>query len=351
MSGLGCRLKIALDATYSVGDNLTGVGVYSREILWGLPSKHSDERFLFSYRPHRFLRSFEGFLPKGARRALLLDGWTIERPDLFHGLNQRLPRVQYPRTVSTFHDLFVLTGDYSTPEFRARFAAQARDAASRSDLIIAVSRFTAMQVEELLRVPKERLRVIPHGVRFVRGNDVPAKREKIILHAGAIQKRKNISRLVTAFEAMEPGWKLVLAGSHGYGSAEILDQIDRSPRRLSIHTPGYVTDEQLRSLYSRASMFVFPSLDEGFGIPVLEAMANGVAVITSNRSSLPEVAGDAAILVDPENGEELLFAMKTLASQDGLRRELVTRGEARASTYTWQRAVEATWNVYKELVG
>ena len=83
---------------------------------------------------------------------------------------------------------------------------------------------------------------------------------------------------------------------------------------------------------------------------MLEAMANGVAVITSNRSSLPEVAGDAAILVDPENDEELLFAMKTLASQEGLRRELVERGIARASEYTWQRAVESTWKVYKELL-
>jgi glycosyltransferase involved in cell wall biosynthesis len=97
-------------------------------------------------------------------------------------------------------------------------------------------------------------------------------------------------------------------------------------------------------------MFVFPSLDEGFGIPVLEAMANGVAVITSNRASLPEVAGDAAILVDPENDEELIFAMKTLASQEGLRRELIGRGLTRAAEYTWQRAVQSTWNVYKELI-
>ena len=108
MSGVGSRLKIALDATYSVGNHLTGVGVYSREILWGLPLSHPEARFLFSYRPHRFLKSFEGFLPKGARRTLLFDGWTIEQPDLFHGMNQRLPVVRYRRTVSTFHDLFVL---------------------------------------------------------------------------------------------------------------------------------------------------------------------------------------------------------------------------------------------------
>ena len=343
-------MKIAIDATYSVGDNLSGVGVYSREILWGLPAAHRDARYLFCYRPHRLLRSFEAFLPRRARRTLLFENWNVERPNLFHGLNQRLPAARFPRTVSTFHDLFVLTGDYSTPEFRARFAAQARDAASRSDLIIAVSEFTATQVEDLLRIPSERLRVIPHGVRFAPGDGPALKREKIILNVGALQKRKNIVRLVEAFEALEPGWKLVLAGSQGFGGAGIMERIERSPRRQSIHTPGYVTDTQLQSLYARASMLVFPSLDEGFGIPVLEAMANGLPVITSNCSSLPEVAGDAAVLVDPENGEELLFAIKTLAEQDGLRRELAKRGRERASQFTWQKAVESTWNVYKELL-
>jgi len=119
-------------------------------------------------------------------------------------------------------------------------------------------------------------------VRYTPGDKPAVKKEKIILNVGAIQKRKNIMRLVKAFEAMEPGWKLVLAGSQGYGAAEIMDRIEKSPCRQSILLPGYVTDLQLRSLYGRASMFVFPSLDEGFGIPVLEAMANGVPVITSN---------------------------------------------------------------------
>ncbi len=343
-------MKIALDATYSVGSNLSGVGVYSREILWGLPAGHREARFLFCYRPHRLLRSFEAFLPRGARRSLLLESWNLERPALFHGLNQRLPAAKYPRNVTTFHDLFVLTGDYSTPEFRARFAAQARDAASRSDLIITVSAFTAKQVEDLLRIPSERIRVIPHGVHFVPEKKNPVKRERIILHTGAIQKRKNISRIVSAFETMEPGWRLVLVGSNGFGSAEILEQIATSPARKSIQVTGYLPDDQLQSLYERAAMFVFPSLDEGFGIPVLEAMANGVPVITSNRSSLPEVAGDAAILVDPFNGEELQFAMKTLAEQEGLRRELVGRGIERASRFTWTRAVESTWRVYQELL-
>ena len=122
-------------------------------------------------------------------------------------LNQRLPAGRLRRTVTTFHDLFVLTGEYSTPEFRSRFADQARRAASRSDLIIAVSQFTAGQVEQLLKVDRSRLRVVPHGV-MVRQAFPPvfAPREKIILHVGALQERKNIIRLVRAFETVSSEW-------------------------------------------------------------------------------------------------------------------------------------------------
>jgi len=344
-------LKIALDATYSTGDNLTGVGTYCREILWGLPALDPDSRFLFCYRPHRFARSYSSFLPRRCRRALLFDS-LLYPADLFHGLNQRLPRARYRRKVSTFHDLFVLTGDYSTPEFRERFARQARDAASRSDLIIAVSRFTAGHVEELLGIDRSRLRVIHHGVHLPTQNEpFQKKARKIVLHVGSIQKRKNIVRLVKAFERLDPDWHLVLAGSTGFGAEEILREIEPSPRRANIHLPGYVNSRQLEGLYRAASMLAFPSLDEGFGIPILEAMAWGVPVVTSNRSALPEAAGDAAIHVNPEDVDELAFAMRTLAENEGLRKSMILAGLARAAEFSWRKAVEATWSVYKELAG
>ncbi len=143
-------MKIALDATYSLDRNISGVGVYCREILSGLAAAHPEAEYLFCYRPHRYLRSFSCTLPRNARRSLLWSSWP-RSADLFHGLNQRIDS-RHRRTVSTFHDLFVLSGEYSTPEFRERFAAQARLAAERSDLIIAVSHFTARQVEQLLRL-------------------------------------------------------------------------------------------------------------------------------------------------------------------------------------------------------
>ena len=228
-------MKIALDATYSLGPNLSGVGVYSREILFGLARAYPQARYLFCYRSHRFLRSFSDRLPENAARRLLSETGGPSA-DLFHGLNQRLPELRhrspapYRRRVTTFHDLFVISGDYSTPDFRARFTAQARAAAERSDLIIAVSAFTARQVEQLLHVEPSRIRVIPHGARPVPPPIRSVSREQIVLSVGAIQRRKNIARLVEAFEYAPPGWKLLLAGSLGFDSEAGRDRIERSPR-------------------------------------------------------------------------------------------------------------------------
>ena len=343
-------MKIALDATYSLDPNLSGVGVYSREVLYGLASGHPEASYLFCYRPHRYLRSFSARLPAGCRRRLLWNEWPASA-DLFHGLNQRIHSTHYRRTVSTFHDLFVMTGDYSTLEFRQRFSAQARTAAERSDLIITVSRFTAGQVEALLHIDPARIRVIPHGTRRVSPDATRPKREPMILFVGAIQRRKNVARLVQAFEQVASGWTLVLAGSTGFGAEETLQQIEASPRKNDIRMLGYVSDAVLDDLYWRASIFAFPSLDEGFGMPVLDAMAHGLPVLTSNLSALPEVAGDAAWLVDPADTTSIAQGLSQLIEDDGLRQRLARQGLARSAGFTWERTVEETWKVYQELVG
>jgi glycosyltransferase involved in cell wall biosynthesis len=342
-------LRIALDATYAIGSELSGVGLYSREILAGLAALQPDARFEFCCRPHRYRR--RGELPQApnARARLLLDPFLPRGADLFHGLNQRMPGMRFRRRVATFHDLFVMTGEYSTPEFRRRFARQAREAAARADLIVAVSAFTAAQVVSLLNVPQSRVRVIHHGTRELA---LPAlRREKVILNVGAVQTRKNIARLVEAFETVDSEWKLVLAGSSGYGAAEILARIERSPARDRISVTGYVPPDELARWYRRAAIFAFPSLDEGFGMPVLEAMAAGTPVITSNRSALPEVAGEAALLVDPADTGALAQALLELVGKEELRRELAERGVLRARCFSWAKAVRETWRVYQELLG
>ena len=345
-------LTIALDATYSIGDTLSGVGLYSHEILMGLAGAHPEARFDFCYRPHCYLRARRAALPPNARRRVLAEPLGPRGAGLFHGLNQRLPRIPMRHAVATFHDLFVMTGEYSTPEFRARFTAQARDAAERADAVIAVSEFTRSQVVSLLGVDPAKTHVVHHGVRHLAApGSAPPGREKVILNVGAIQKRKNIGRLVEAFETVPPEWQLVLAGSHGYGAGEILARIEASPARDRINVTGYVSAPDLAGWYARAAVFAFPSLDEGFGMPVLEAMAAGVPVIASNRSALPEVVGDAAVLVDPGDCEALGQALRELTVNMDWRRELARRGTARARVFTWEKAVRETWDVYRTLLG
>ena len=346
-------MRIALDATYSVGDNLSGVGVYSRELMRALAAAHPEQPFTYCYRPHRYLRSFGSALPANARRGLLYEPLFPRGREFFHGLNQRVPEIRFRKTVTTFHDLFVLTGDYSTLEFRRRFAEQARRAAAESDAIIAVSEFTARQVEELLGVERARIHVVHHGADhaaraadFEREN---AERENIVLNVGAVQKRKNIARLVEAFERTRTGWKLVLAGSEGYGAAEILARIAKSPRREDIQVLGYVSAADLARWYARARIFAFPSLDEGFGMPVLEAMAAGVPVIAARRAALPEVCGDAALLVDPEDVAAIAAALEHLMGDRASAERLTQAGFQRAKEFQWQKTAAETWKVYQLL--
>jgi len=164
---------------------------------------------------------------------------------------------------------------------------------------------------------------------------------------GAIQRRKNIARLVKAFESLPDFWRLALAGApDGFGASEELRAVEESPARTRIDVLGYVSAAQLDSLYNRAGIFAFPSLDEGFGMPILEAMAHGVPVLTSNCSAMPEVAGDAAMLVDPVNmGDALLH----LATDQSLRGDLTRRGLERVQQFTWESAVKKTWAVYDEI--
>ena len=154
-------MKIALDATYSLGNALSGVGLYSRELLHGLAEAEPSTEWEWFYRSQRFWRSRALPRPPHVSRRFLSDSWGSRSADLFHGLNQRLPRRRFRKQIATFHDLFVLSGEYSTPEFRARFAKQAREAAQRADLIIAVSAFTAHQVEEYLAIPASRISFLP----------------------------------------------------------------------------------------------------------------------------------------------------------------------------------------------
>lgn len=340
-------MRVALDATYSVDSEPSGIAVYSRELLSGLAQAYPKTEFLHCYRLKQFRRAPRPRFPNTSRR-LLIPPLATFHSDLFHALNQRVDKRPAKRVISTFHDLFVMTGEYSSPEFRERFTQQAQRAARNSDFIIAVSRFTANQVSTLLGFDQSRIRVVPHGVRMPATVE-QSGRENMILFVGALQKRKNVARLVEAFETLPADWTLVLAGAlSGYEASSILDRIERSACRSRIQVTGYVEAAQLKQLYRRASIFAFPSLDEGFGIPVLEAMAHGVPVVTSIRSALVELARHTAWLVNPESTEDLAAGLRRLIQDAELRTMLGRLGRTRAKAYSWERAVRRTYEVYEE---
>ena len=342
-------MRIALDATYSIDPHPSGIAIYSQELLRGLAALYPEDEFLHCYRPKQWRQRELSRFPN-VRTRLLQWPFSLASPALFHALNQRVDRRPAPAVISTFHDLFVMSAEYSTREFRTRFTEQAKRAAQNSDLIIAVSQHTADQVHELLNFPRSRIRVVPHGIHQL-SLDLPVQRENVILFVGTLQLRKNVIRLLEAFErACLPDWKLILAGAPGgYGGSEIAERIKNSRCRDKIEVTGYVAREALEELYGRASIFAFPSLDEGFGIPVLEAMAHGVPVLTSNRPALAEIAGDAAILVNPFETDAIAGQLKNLMLSPELREQLRDKGNGQARQFSWARTIRETYGVYQEL--
>jgi glycosyltransferase involved in cell wall biosynthesis len=352
----------ALDASYSLGRDPSGVALYCSRIIEALARAAPDDRFLLCYRANRFFRALRSRLPASNCSRRLMEDFAPflppRRAALFHGLNQRLPRAPLRRSVTTFHDLFVMSGDYSTPDFRKRFTDLARDAAGRSDHIIAVSHFTASQVAEHLNYPSGRISVVHHGVDPVPEISADARdgfRRKLdlqgpfLLHVGAVQKRKNVARLLQAHEGLPQRYTLVLAGAAGYGAPEILERIERSPARRRIRVLGYRTRDELNHLYRTAAVLAFPSIEEGFGFPVLEAMSAGLPVVTSNSSALREVAGDAALLVDPADVDSLRAALQSALEDASVRERLIAAGYRRAAEFTWQGAARRTLEVYRRL--
>jgi glycosyltransferase involved in cell wall biosynthesis len=174
-----------------------------------------------------------------------------------------------------------------------------------------------------------------------------------ILYVGALEARKNLPRLLAAYARLRrwsERWRLVIVGARKWQSSPIFETVERLALASRVTFTGYVADEHLPALYAGADLFIFPSLYEGFGLPVLEAMACGAPVVASNASSLPEVAGDAAILVDPTDVEQIAAAMWLVLSQPALAAALRDRGLARAAQFSWDRTARETVAVYEAVL-
>jgi glycosyltransferase involved in cell wall biosynthesis len=285
--------------------------------------------------------------------------------DLFHGAEPLLPPVGGKKSIISFND----SAYYKFPHFYSPGTATKWDRLYRRSLrlasaIIVLSENTRRDLMEMVALPEERIHVVrpPTDPRFspIRSEKEEANlRERLslpetfILFVGTLEPRKNIVRLVKAFEMFlgrqhEPV-SLVIVGRRGWLYDDTLAAIGSSPLREKILVLDYVADDDLVMLYRMATMFVFPSLYEGHGYPVAEAMASGTPVVTSNTSSLKEIGEGASLLVDPENVEDIADAMERLQTDTRLRRELAGKGLQRVARFSIASAVEAILKLYDSL--
>ena len=255
--------------------------------------------------------------------------------DVLHCPTFRAPVRSPVPVVVTLHDLAVLRhpGTFNQwTRFYSRLAVPRVARAAR--LLIAVSEFTRREIVELLGVPAERIRVLPNGVGDPFVPHGAASRGDYVLAVGTLEPRKNLALVQQAARALAVELRVV--GARGWGGVEVDGWL------------GRVSDEELARLYRGARCLVYPSLYEGFGIPVLEAMACGTPVVTSARGATEEVAGGAAVLVDPHDPAAIANGIEEAAAR---RDELRARGFERAAQFTWERVAAETWAVYEEALG
>jgi glycosyltransferase involved in cell wall biosynthesis len=284
-----------------------------------------------------------------------------DRLGLFHGPVNALPRGLPCRSVVTIHDLALLRWPDQVTGKRYHYLTRAiRDAARLADRVIAVSEATKLDIVELLDVPADRISVTPLGVdaRFRRPTfDALAafrKRAGIagpyVLAVGTLEPRKNLIRLLRAFATLagELPHQLVVVGPQGWRHAELREVVGMLDLGDRLRLTGFVPDDDLPFWYAAADLFVLASLYEGFGLPLLEAMACATPVVTANVSSMPEVAGEAAVYIDPLSVDSIAEGIRRALTSRDVQRRLAQAGVARARDFTWTRTAELTAAVYRE---
>jgi glycosyltransferase involved in cell wall biosynthesis len=293
---------------------------------------------------------FDGLLPQGA---------------LFHATEHLLLPLRSVPTVLTVHDLiFRHLPEHHKPLNRRYLNLALPLYCRRATHIIAISECTRRDLMEAYALPPDKVTVIyeaadprfrpqtPDRVDAVRQQyGLP---ERYILFVGTIEPRKNLTRLLHGFEALHREDlcdALVVVGKRGWLFGDFFAELERSPVRDAVLLPGYVPDEALPAIYAAARALAFPSLYEGFGLPVLEAMACGTPVACSGTSSLPEVAGDAAVYFDPTSQGSIVETLRQLLSDPDLRGELVRRGLEQAARFSWGRVAAETKAVYGAVMG
>jgi len=308
----------------------------------------------------------------------IIDSTTIqeialsEKADIIHFFyNWSFPFRKKTPSILTVHDVIPFTFREAMGLYRNIFLYKPgiRMACRLNDIIATVSVFSKQDIAKKVGVPHDKIRVIPNGLREENSKD-PSLEEELkkrfeikdafILNVGGIHERKNIVRLIHAFARLVNlngySGKLLITGSVSGAPYQnkMKSMCDASVRETGMENriifTGFISEKELDSLFRMADFLIYPSLYEGFGIPVLEAMKMGLPVITSNTTAMPEVAGDAAYLADPTNIEEMTSVMSELLQNRQRRKEMIEKGLERARAYTWQNASESYLKLYQEII-
>lgn len=375
-------MKIGFDLRTIAEGKRTGVEEYTLNILREIIKDEADSFYLFynaffksealqniSFPENVFLKKFDVpnkgldlFFFLGFPKADKILGGTdvFFSPHFFS-----LPISKDSKKVTTFHDLSFL----HYPEFFPfkkkvwHFVQNPKKQAESSDKIIAVSESTKKDLMKFYNIPKEKIEVVYSGVdhsfKKLQKDDPNLKRvrekyklpENFIFFLGTIEPRKNIEGIIDAFEKIRETKKikLVIAGMLGWLFSDIMKKKENSRFKDDIIFCGAVDQKDKVYLYNLASVFVYPSFFEGFGFPPLEAMASGTPVVTSNNSSLPEIVGDAGIMVDPYKTSEIADAIRMILESESLSRKLSEKGIMQAKKFSWEEAGRKTLNIIKNI--
>jgi len=280
-------------------------------------------------------------------------------PSLYHETNYTPFCFDKGPTIITLCDLSFMRHPEWHPADRVKYFEKfCLKKLSQADAIITISEFSKKEIIELLGVAPTKIHVTPLGVSrsFTPGKTQMASLpKKYVLFLGNLEPRKNLVTLLNAYRSLpqklRERFPLVIAGASGWHTKELKRGLQLFSRNEKPILTGYIPQKNLPDLYRGASLFVYPSLYEGFGLPVLEAMASGVPIITSDSTSLPEVVGDAGVFVNPYDVDHLKDTMMELLKDDKARRELAEKGVARAKLFSWDKCARETLSVYEKILG
>ena len=371
-------MRIAFDGT-TLTPGRTGVGYYTEHLLQHLAREVAgtgDEIVVVSNKPidtqaplpahvrihngHRFPIRI-GWMQLRAASAL-----NALQPDVAHFTNGMIPIASPVTTIVTVHDMSLRLYPQCHPLRRLLLNRPLMHVAiSQASAIVTVSHSARRDLLRLHGVAPDRVSVVHEAaspafrpiIDRARLDAIKAQYglpDRFILYVGTIEPRKNLGRLMEAFAAARKSGiphHLVCVGPYGWSSSDLSGRIDRLGIRHAVHFTGYVPFEDLPAFYNLGDFFVFPSLYEGFGLPVVEAMASGAAVLTSNSSSLGEIAGDAAETVDPTDTDAMMAAICRLATDAALRRHRAEKGLERSKTFSWTQTAREMLAVYHRAAG